>query len=329
METLGMLLRDPNMQWIFLSCTLLGLSSGIIGCFSYLRKQSLMGDTLAHAALPGICIAFMLTGIKSLPVFLVGALVAGIVATFGIDWITRHTRIKADAAMGIVLSGFFGLGIVLLTVIQHGNYGNQAGLDKFLFGQAAAMVGRDVVTMSIMSAVLIAICFLLFKQFKLISFDPGFAKGIGYRVALLEHLLMFLTVVAVVAGIQAVGVVLVAALIITPAVSARYWTHRLGVMVAVSGLFGALSGALGTLISSAASNLPTGPLTVLVVTAGFILSVLFGPEKGLLAKRLVRARLKRKLEMRTVHVMGTAETLESDKAVRGGVKDAANKGATL
>lgn len=295
MNTLWTLLQDPNMQWILISCTLLGLSSGIIGCFSYLRKQSLMGDTLAHAALPGICIAFMLTGTKSILYFLIGAGLAGVAATFGIGWITRHSRIKHDAAMGIVLSSFFGLGIVLLTLVQHGGYGNQAGLDKFLFGQAASMVGSDVLTLSIVSLILVSVCYFLFKQFKLVSFDPGFAKGIGYPVAFYEQLLMLLMVVAVVVGIQAVGVILVASLIITPAVSARYWTDRLGVMVVVSGIFGAISGATGAIASSTAASLPTGPLTVLAATALFGLSLLLGSKRGIIVRRLVRQRMKRSL----------------------------------
>ncbi|MCA0755554.1 metal ABC transporter permease [Paenibacillus sp. N4] len=311
------MLSDPNMQWIFLGCTLLGLSSGIIGCFSYLRKQSLMGDTLAHAALPGICIAFMLTGVKSIGLFLIGAGAAGLLATFGIGYITRHTKLKQDAAMGIVLSGFFGLGIVLLTLIQHGDYGNQAGLDKFLFGQAASMIASDVVTMSIVCGLLITVCTLLFKQFKLISFDAGFARGIGYPVALLEQLLMLLVVVAVVAGIQAVGVVLVAALLITPAVSARYWTDRLGLMVVISGVFGALSGAVGTLMSASVSNLPTGPVTVLAATLLFGVSVLFGPTRGLIAKRLLRKQVKKSF------------TRENEQLAKSGANNGVKKEAAL
>ncbi len=303
METIWSMLADPNMQWIFLGCTLLGLSSGVIGCFSYLRKQSLMGDTLAHAALPGICIAFMLTGVKSIGLFLIGAGAAGIIATFGIGYITRNSKLKQDAAMGIVLSGFFGLGIVLLTLIQHGDYGNQAGLDKFLFGQAASMIASDVITMTIVCVSLITVCTLLFKQFKIISFDPGFARGIGYPVAFLEQLLMLLIVVAVVAGIQAVGVVLVAALLITPAVSARYWTDRLGLMVVLSGLFGGFSGAAGTWISASVSNLPTGPVTVLAATLLFCISVLFGPQRGLIAKRLLRQRVKQRFNRDNEHLI--------------------------
>lgn len=154
------------------------------------------------------------------------------------------------------------------------------------------MIASDVITMTVVCVSLITVCTLLFKQFKIISFDPGFARGIGYPVAFLEQLLMLLIVVAVVAGIQAVGVVLVAALLITPAVSARYWTDRLGLMVVLSGIFGAVSGAAGTWISASVSNLPTGPVTVLAATLLFCISILFGPQRGLLAKRLVRQRVK-------------------------------------
>ncbi|MFD0675109.1 metal ABC transporter permease [Cohnella sp. GCM10027633] len=287
------LLTDPNLQWILLGSMLLGLSTGVIGTFSYLRKQSLIGDTLAHAALPGICIAFMLTGVKSVVVFMIGAIIAGMIATVGIALITRHSRIKPDAAMGIILSLFFGIGIVLLTRIQHSSYGNQSGLDKFLFGQAASMTADDVYTMGGVAIVLVVACALLFKEFKLLSFDSGYARGLGFSVSTLEQLLLWLVTVAVVVGIQAVGVVLVAALLITPAVSARYWTDRLGVMTVLSGLFGALSGAAGTWISAGTENLPTGPLSVLTATAVFAISVLCGPRRGLLAKALRRRGAKK------------------------------------
>jgi len=301
------LLLDPNVQWILLGCMLLGLGSGVIGSFAYLRKQSLMGDALSHAALPGVCIAFMLSGSKSIVLFLIGAAAAGLAATFGIGFITRHTRLKQDTALAIVLSLFFGVGIVLLTRIQHSGNGNQSGLDKFLFGQAATMVRADVIAMAAISLFLVGICALLFKQFKLLSFDPGFARGIGYPVAFLEQLLMFLIVIAVVVGVQAVGVVLMAALLITPAVSARYWTEKLGFMVALSGAFGAASGLIGTFVSAGGNNLPTGPLTVLAATAVFVLSVIAAPRRGLAAKwlmhaaarnRVNRERLARNVEQR-------------------------------
>ncbi|WP_248928209.1 metal ABC transporter permease [Paenibacillus hamazuiensis] len=303
-----LMFSDPNARWILLGCMLLGLSSGVIGCFAYLRKQSLMGDALAHAALPGVCIAFMLTGSKSIFGFLLGAAVAGVAATLTIGFMTRYTRIKQDSAIAATLSVFFGVGIMLLTEIQHSGSGNQSGLDKFLFGQAATMVLSDVYTMTVISALLVGACTLLFKEFKLISFDPGFARGLGFPVALLDQAIMLLIVVAVVVGIQAVGVVLMAALLITPAVSARYWTERLGVMVGLAGVFGAVSGFAGTWISAQGANLPTGPLSVLCATGLFAVSVVFAPRRGLLSKLLIRLSVKKRVITESAVGSGKGET---------------------
>lgn len=294
--------QDPNTRWILTGTILLGICSGVIGSFAYLRKQSLMGDALAHAALPGICVAFMITGTKSIFAFLLGALVAGIMATFAIGYITRETRIKQDAALGIILTVFFGVGIVLLTQIQHSSYGNQSGLDKFLFGQAAAMISRDVVTMAVICVTLIIVVTLFFKEFKLVSFDPGFAKGIGLPIRVLDQFIMFLLVIAVVVGIQAVGVVLMAAMLITPAVSARYWTNKLAHMIVLSGMFGGISGFFGTLISTFGTNLPTGPLIVLAATAIFVFSVLFAPAKGVVAQLRLRRYMRKKTAAAYVEV---------------------------
>lgn len=303
---------DPNMQWILMGSLLLGLGSGVIGSFTFLRKQSLLGDALAHAALPGICIAFMLSGVKSVGLFMIGAILSGAAATFGIHAITRYSRIKQDAALGIVLSVFFGIGVVMMTKIQHSGNGNQSGLDKYMFGQAASMMVSDVYLMGIVSLVLVIVCALLFKEFKLISFDPGFARGMGMKVAIYEQLLLLMTVVAVVVGIQAVGVVLVAALLITPAVAARYWTDSLGIMVMLAGVFGALSGVTGTLISGTLTNLPTGPVTVLAATSLFLVSVTFAPNRGLLAKWIRRLRTRNELRtnMEMVVIRQSNQTVE-------------------
>lgn len=299
LDSLLHLWLDPNARWILLGCSLLGLSSGVLGSFAYLRKQSLMGDALSHAALPGVCVAFMITGSKSIFFFLIGAAAAGLLATLSIGWITRYSKIKQDSALGIVLSVFFGVGIVLLTQIQHSSSGNQSGLDKFLFGQAASMVNSDVITMAIISFLLVGICTLFFKEFKLLSFDPGYARGLGFPVGILDHFMMFLIVVAVVVGIQAVGVVLMAALLITPAVAARYWTERLGLMVILSGLFGAFSGFVGTYLSTMGSNLPTGPLSVLAATVVFVISLFFAPKRGLVIKLIRQSSMKQKIQKDT------------------------------
>jgi len=286
---------DPNTLWVLAGCVLLGLSCGVLGCFAFLRGRSLLGDALAHAALPGVCLAYMVSGVKSTSLFLIGAVIAGLIASFCIAMLTKHSRIKEDSALAIVLSVFFGFGIVLLTSIQHSGQGNQSGLDKFLFGQAASLVGSDVTAMIVISAALLLLTTLLFKELKLLVFDSGFGRGLGYPMGLLDGLLMLLLLVCVVAGLQAVGVVLVAALLIAPAVSARYWTEKLGTMVLLSGCFGALSGVLGTLLSTRVENLPTGPVIVLAATLMFLFSLLFSPRRGILMRLINFLKLRRKV----------------------------------
>ncbi|MGV3722390.1 MAG: metal ABC transporter permease [Actinomycetota bacterium] len=303
-------LRDPNAQWVLGGCMLLGISSGVLGSLALLRRRSLMGDALAHAALPGVCLAYLLTGSRSLGFFLVGALIAGLLGAGCIQAITRHSRIKENSALGIVLSVFFGFGIVLLTLIQRTGEASQAGLDKFIFGQAASLVGADVQVMAACALVVCLAAATLFKEFKLLCFDPGFARGIGFPVTVLDGLLMLLIVLSVVIGLQAVGVVLMAALLITPAAAARLWTDRLDVMVWLAGLFGALSGAVGTAASTVAERMPTGPLIVLAATALFVFSLVFAPRRGILAKTLhrlaLRSRVARENALRSFYELAEA-----------------------
>ncbi len=277
-------LFDPSVRWVLAGSILIGVSSGVLGSFALLRRRSLMGDAVAHAALPGVAVAFILAGTRSLPLMLLGALVAGLLGAFFIQTVIKHTRIKEDTALGLILSVFFAFGIVLLTQIQHSGAGGQAGLDKYLFGQAAALVGSDVQLMAVSAAVVCVIAMLLFKEFKLLCFDPGFARGIGFSPKVLDGMLMFLIVVTVVIGMQSVGVVLMAAMLIIPAASARFWTDRLNLMVMLAALFGALSGAVGTLLSTVGLQLPTGPLIVLAASAVFAVSMLLAPGRGILAR---------------------------------------------
>jgi manganese/zinc/iron transport system permease protein len=294
------ILTDGNTQWVLLSTLLLGIASGVLGSFALLRKQSLIGDAVAHAALPGICFAFMFIGEKNFFVLLIGAAATGLLAAYTIQLITNTTRIKEDTAICLVLSVFFGLGIVLLTKVAQMPTGNQSGLDDFIFGQAASLVGRDVQLMGLTAAVLIVITTLLFKEFKVSTFDPQFARGIGLPVGLLNFFFVSLLVITVVIGIQAVGVILMAAMLITPAVSARYWTDSLRTMVLISGIVGGLSGAAGTLISTLGKGLSTGPFIVLSATAIFIVSLLFSPKRGLISIILRRARNDDRLAIRFV-----------------------------
>ncbi|HYG60100.1 MAG TPA: metal ABC transporter permease, partial [Symbiobacteriaceae bacterium] len=281
--------------WVLTGSMLLGLSSGVLGSFALLKRRSLMGDALAHAALPGVCIVFLLTGVKSIGLFLIGAAVAGLLGTMAISAITRFSKIKEDTALGLVLTVFFGIGIMLLTVIQRMPGGNQSGLDKFLFGQAASLVGSDVQIMVVIAGVLCLVVWAMFKEFKLLAFDPGFGAGLGVPMGLLDLLLNLLILLAVVIGLQSVGVVLMAAMLITPAISARYWTDRLSVMVVLSGMFGAASGALGTLLSQLGPRMPTGPLIVLAATAVFAVSLLAAPRRGMIARFVRFLRLRRQV----------------------------------
>ncbi|MBZ5751593.1 metal ABC transporter permease [Metabacillus rhizolycopersici] len=294
LEAIFLQLQNPNTQWVLLGTMLLGIVSGVVGSFTLLRKQSLIGDAMAHSALPGVCIAFLLYGSKSLIWFLIGAAIAGLVSSFFIQMIINHSRIKEDSALGIIISVFFGFGIVLLTYIQHNGAGNQSGLDDFIFGQAASMVAADVRLISIIALILLVITVIFYKEFKLLTFDPQFAKGIGLPAKFLNGLLLLLIVCSVVIGLQTVGVVLMAAMLITPAISARYWTDKLSYMIILSGFIGGVSGVLGTLLSTITKGMATGPLIIVAATFMFLVSLIFAPKKGMLAKALKQLSLRKK-----------------------------------
>ncbi len=275
------LITDYTLRNVALGSALLGIVSGVLGCFAVLRRQGLLGDALAHAALPGICLAFLLTGSKTPLVLLLGAAVAGWLGTLALLRIVRDTRISEDSALGIVLSVFFAIGILLLTFISKRNDANQAGLDKFLFGQAAALISDDIAAMLILGTIALVVIALLYKEFKLITFDAAFAASIGLRTNLLGVLLTSLIVIAVVIGLKTVGVVLMASMLVGPAVAARQWTNKLGAMVALAAMFGALSGVTGAALSMTSDGLPTGPMVILALTAIVLLSLFFAPERGL------------------------------------------------
>lgn len=276
------LLRDPNVRNVVIASLILGASSAVVGTFSFLRKRALAGDAVAHSILPGICIAFMLFGKKDPLILMAGAIVTGWLSLYVIDVIIKKSRIKSDSAIGIVLSVFFGVGILLLTSIQHSGNAAQSGLDKFIFGKAAAMNEADVLTFSVAAIVVLFVVKLLYKEFILISFNPEYAKSIGLPVGMLEGVLSFLTIISVATGIQAVGVVLMAALLIAPAAAARFWTDNFSRMIILSALFGAASALGGTYVSYILPNMPTGPWIVVFLTLFALMSVLFSPSRGII-----------------------------------------------
>jgi manganese/zinc/iron transport system permease protein len=284
------LFRDPTFWTVALGSSLLGGVAGALGVFAVLRRESLIGDVMSHAALPGIVLAFLITGSRELPPLLLGAaLSAGIGALLAVQ-IPRRSRIKPDAALGLVLSVFFGIGIVGLTVAQQRPTAAQAGLDRFLFGQAATMLRRDVAAIALAALLVLAFLLLLWKEWKLLTFDPVFARACGLPVGALEALLGALMVLTVAIGLPAVGVVLMSALLVAPAAAARQWTDRLERMVVLAGGFGALSGGLGTLMSAGVGRLPTGPLIVLMACGMALLSLLIAPRRGILRRRRTHAR---------------------------------------
>ncbi|MFI2855872.1 metal ABC transporter permease [Paenibacillus sp. JSM ZJ436] len=298
---------SPNTQWVLLSTLILGMAAGMIGCLAYWKRQSLMSDALSHAALPGVVIAFALTGVKSLPVLLIGAAISSLLGALMIQGIRSSSRIKEDTAMGIILSVFFGFGIMMLTLVSRSAGGSQSGLDGFIFGQAASMVRQDVYIMLGMAVLVILVVFIGFKEWKLFLFDPGFAKGLGLSARWMNNIYLSVLVLVIVIGIQAVGVILMAALLIIPAVSARYWSHSFKTMVVTSGLFGGMAGMSGSLLSSMGSGWPTGPFVVLTSSAIFLVSLVFGAEKGLLVQALQLRSQKKQYQHstwqhKTVHV---------------------------
>lgn len=284
MGTLVDLLTDYTFQTVALGSALLGLISGVLGSFAVLRKQSLLGDGVSHSALPGVVMAFILTGSKNTETLLMGALVSGLMATFFITGIVRHSRIKFDSALALVMSVFFGLGLVLLTYVQKIPNSNQAGLNRFIFGQASTLLERDIILMAICGAVLLALVILFWKEFKLFTFDSDFAQSLGFSPKKMNLLLSFMIVLGIIIGLQTVGVILMSAMLIAPAVAARQWTNRLGSMASLAAVFGAVSGVAGTMASSMMPKLPTGPAIVVCISLIVVVSVLLAPGRGILFK---------------------------------------------
>ena len=281
---------DATLRNVVLGSVILGMTSGMVGAFAVLRRQSLIGDALAHAALPGICIAFMLTGTRSTEVLLIGGALSGLVGTAVLLFINRWSIISIETGLGIVLSVFFGLGILLLTRIQHSGDAAQSGLDRFIFGQAATILPRDVGIMAVVAVIVIGLLAATFKELKLMTFDPLFAASIGINPSLSGALLSGLLVLTIMIGLQTVGVILMVSLLIAPAVAARQWTSSLSGMVVLSGAFGLVAGVTGSVTSSLVDRLPTGPMIVIAASVIVAVSLLFAPQRGVLATWRARRR---------------------------------------
>jgi ABC-type Mn2+/Zn2+ transport system permease subunit/Mn-dependent DtxR family transcriptional regulator len=298
-------LRDPSVRYALIGTVLLGLTCGVLGSFIVVRRMALMGDALSHAVLPGVAIGFLWGVTKDPLAIFIGAVIAGLLGTATVSAILRTTRLKEDTALGLVLASFFAVGISLVTMIQRLPTGNKSGLDQFLFGQAAAMGQEDIVLMSVVTVLSLGLILAFYKELLVSSFDAGFARASGVPIAWIHHGLMGLLAAAVVIALQAVGVVLVSAMLITPAAAAYLLTDRLHRMLWMAAVFGAGAGVLGAFLSFVGRGLPTGPVIVLAASFVFAGAYCFGPRHGILARwwrqRTGQARTRRENTLKALY----------------------------
>jgi manganese/zinc/iron transport system permease protein len=288
---------------IMIGTALLGATAGVIGAFAVLRRRALVGDMLSHAALPGICVAFLLTKSRDLVALSLGALASGLLGVALLSIIRRWTITKEDAAIGIVLSTFFGTGVVLLSRIQQDPQGHQAGLGSYLFGETAGITRRDIQLIAGVAFFCLIVVTLLYKEFELLSFDSDFAAAQGWPTLALDLLMMGTLAIVTIVGLPICGVILMAALLILPGAAARFWTDRLGRLLAIAALFGSAAGIIGTFLASPlpkrwfgvsldTSIFPPGPLIVLSAAAFFLVSLLLAPKRGVVAENIAELRLR-------------------------------------
>jgi len=292
-----------NATLVAIGATLLGIAAGVTGTFLFLRKRALVSDAISHATLPGVCLAFIIMVAlggdgRNLVGLLAGSAISASIGLLCLGWLTRHTRLAEDAAIGAVLSVFFGLGIVLLTVIQTMGSGRQAGLEGFLLGSTAGMLWADAMVIAVGGAVTLVLILLLRRPMTLVAFDPEYAAARGLPVDRIDLAMMGLVMAVTVVGLKIVGLILIVALLIIPPVTARFWTERSDRVVLLGGVFGGVSGYIGAALSASAPNLPTGPIIVLVGFTLFAASLLLAPNRGVLAAILRHLRFQRLVHLR-------------------------------
>jgi manganese/zinc/iron transport system permease protein len=292
-----------NAALVAIGAGLLGVASGATGTFLFLRKRALVSDAIAHATLPGVGIAFVVMVAlggdgRNLAGLLLGSAFSATVGLLFIQWIVARTRLTEDAAIGAVLGMFFGLGIVLLTVIQSMSSGRQAGLEGFLLGSTAGMLRQDAMVILAGGALALGLIWAMRRPMTLVSFDADFATAAGYNVSRIDLMMMAAVLVVTVIGLKVVGLVLIVALLIIPPVAARFWTEQVGRMMWISGAIGGGAGYVGAAVSASAPDLPTGPIIVLVAAAIFLVSLLLAPVRGLAAAVLRQRYFKARVHQR-------------------------------
>lgn len=300
---------NHTFRMVFFGSSVIGLVAGTLGSFAYLRKQSLIGDVVAHSALPGALLVFLTSvvvlgvGGRNMLGVIVGAVITGTLAALFANSIAARTKIKIDTAMAISLTVFFGAGMLLLRIIANGPFAGKGGIDDYLFGNASVITIADLTTSTAVGAVALVLMLVFWKEFTLRTFDPVLSTMLGFRAGLIDLLMFTTIVIAIVIGVKAVGVVLMIAFVVTPPAAARQWTSTLPGLVALSGAFGAIGSGVGAYLSVALGNVPTGPLIVLTLFVIFLISLLASPRRSVLttALRRVRARetLRRELLIET------------------------------
>ncbi len=279
--------------WQETTCSVLvGIACGVLGCFVVLRRMALIGDALSHAVLPGVVIAFLITGSTGIGGLFFGALLAGLVTAGLIKLVSQYSRTKEDSAIGIVFTALFAVGIVLISAMPRGTHFD---LKCFLFGDPLAVGPDDLLMMAVIAPLVLLIVFLFYHRFKLASFDPVVAATMGISVAAMHYLLMGMLSATVVAGLKTTGVILVVAMIITPASAAYQLSNRLWSMLLLAGVFGALSAAAGMSVAFV-TNSPTGPAMVLVATMIFGVAMLASPNHGVFFRMLRRRRVRQRVD---------------------------------
>ncbi len=315
-------LQDAQTRIVFFGTSLLGICGGLVGVFMLLRKRALIGDVVGHAALPGICIAFITCEVlapgsgKNLPALATGAFISGLAGAVCVMLIDRFSPLRSDAAMAITLSLFYGFGAALFTVIQKIPTASAAGLSSYLNGKTASLVTADVWTFGIAALTLSLLVILLFKEIGLLCFDSDFAAATGWPVHALDSLLISVVVGVTIIGMQTVGLILVVAILIVPAASAQFWTDDLKRLMAISATLGAVAAGSGTIISALAPRLAAGPVIVLCGSALFLISLLIGPKHGYLWKwrghRRLQAQIQRYDLLRAFYEHVEAEFSQND-----------------
>ena len=286
---------NPTLTRIVITSIILGFLAGSFGVFIVIKKQALVGDSLAHAALPGVVLAYMIFDTKSLEILLLGAAASAVVSMIILNIIKKYSKIKSDATLALILSGMFGLGIVLKHILQQSGGVGAAGVSTFIYGETASILLKDmyiIIGVFLFVNLLIA---LFWKEIKLSTFNPEFFNTIGFNSKIVDGLFSILIVIVVVSGIQMVGVVLISAILIAPAVAARQWSHRLSINFIVAGIIGALSGFTGALIGDY-FILPAGPTIILVLSSVVLISLLFSPIKGVIIKAILDFRYKKNID---------------------------------